>query len=214
MNADPGLGRKSLYLIRHGETRSNREGIFRGRLEIPLSDAGRSQAREVGLALSGKEISSVYSSPLVRAVETAQIAFSDRKALPHQALNNLDLGEWSGRRKADIQREFPEQWERWTLNPDRLRFPGGESLVQVHERAQGFLEWFRDNREASLAAVTHRSVIKCLLAAALGLEKNYFWKFHLDNGSITRLVWETGRGFAIIALNETHHLSSMVTEWY
>ena len=205
---------KILYLIRHGETRSNREGIFRGRLEIPLAEAGRQQARELGEAFSQMDISAATSSPRVRAMETAGIAFPDLEVKSDETLDNLDLGEWSGRRKIDIRHEFPGEWERWTRDPHGIRFPGGESLAHVHARAQHFLEWFRDKGESPLAAVTHRSVIKCLLGAALGMETNYFWKFHLDNGSVTRLVWETGRGFTLVTMNDTRHLSSLVAEWY
>lgn len=205
---------KHLYLIRHGETRSNREGIFRGRLEIPLAETGRRQARELGKSLSQSAISAIISSPLARTVETARIAFPNLEVKPDNRLNNLDLGEWSGRRKVDIQHEFPGEWEHWTQDPHNIRFPGGETLAHVHERARQFLDWFRENGESPLAAVTHRSVIKCLLAAALGMESNYFWKFHLDNGSVTRLIFEAERGFTLTAMNDTRHLSSLVTEWY
>jgi len=205
---------KQLYLIRHGETRSNREGIFRGRLEIPLAETGRQQARELGKSLAQSGISAIISSPLARTVETARIAFPNLEVKTDETLNNLDLGEWSGRRKVDIQHEFPGEWERWTQDPHNIRFPGGESLAHVHERASCFLKWFRDKGDNTLAAVTHRSVIKCLLGVVLGLETNYFWKLHLDNGSVTRLAWEAGRGFTIIAMNDTRHLSFLVTEWY
>lgn len=206
--------RRELVLIRHGETRSNREGIFRGRLEIPLSSRGEEQARAVGAALIDAGFRFVMVSPLQRAVSTAEAAFPGLKIERESLLNNLDLGDWSGRRKSEIQAEFPGEWERWIHHPHEIKFPGGESLADVHERAQKFLLKFTNRRETSLAAVSHRSVIKCLLGAALGLETDYFWKFHLDNGSITRLVWEARRGFTLTSLNDTRHLPHLVTEWY
>lgn len=206
--------RRELILIRHGETRSNREGVFRGRLEIPLSPMGEEQARAVGAALADSGIRAVISSPLRRAVATAEASFPGMQIEKESLLNNLDLGDWSGRRKTEIQKEFPGEWERWIRRPHEIVFPGGESLADVHKRALEFLERFTCREEISLAAVSHRSVIKCLLGAALGLAGDYFWKFHLDNGSITRLIWESGRGFTLTSMNDTRHLPHLVTEWY
>ena len=206
--------RRELILIRHGETRSNRDGVFRGRLDIPLSSAGERQARAVGSSLAEAGIRTVITSPLTRAVSTAETAFPGLKIERENLLNNLDLGDWSGRRKTDIQAEFPGEWERWIRCPHEISFPGGESLADVHRRARGFLNKFTRGKEISLAAVSHRSVIKCLLGAALGLETDYFWKFHLDNGSITRLIWEPERGFTLTSMNDIRHLPQLVTEWY
>jgi len=209
-----GPGSRTLLLIRHGETRSNREGIFRGRLEIPLSGRGEEQARALRKAASVSNVVAVVCSPLQRAQATALIAFPDLSISTNSCLNNLDLGDWSGKRKKDIQRDFPGDWERWIHDPHAICFPGGESLKDVHQRARRFLRWFQESAAAPMAAVTHRSVIKCLVGAALGLDTDYFWKFHLDNGSVTRLVWESGREFTLTALNDTSHLPHMVTEWY
>jgi len=66
----------TILLIRHGETAWNREKIFRGVYDIPLNENGRDQARQVARALKGREIHAAYSSPLSRAIETAQIALN------------------------------------------------------------------------------------------------------------------------------------------
>ena len=208
------IERRLLYLIRHGETRSNREGIFRGRLQVPLSLRGKEQARAVGTALKESGILAVVASPLDRAMSTARIAFPGHEIQVEPRLNNLDLGAWSGRRKVDIQREHPGDWERWISDPHGITFPGGEALADVHRRAQHFLETFRAGGDSPMTAVTHRSVIKCLLAAALGMTTDYYWKFHLDNGSISCLVWESPRGYTLTRLNDTRHLPHLVTEWY
>ncbi|MDY0297189.1 MAG: histidine phosphatase family protein [Acidobacteriota bacterium] len=213
-NANPAQTRRELFLIRHGETRSNREGIFRGRLDIPLSVRGEEQARALRNADAVSTIVAVTSSPLVRAQATARIAFPDLPLHVDERLNNLDLGEWSGKRKQDVKRDFPDEWRLWVQDPHAIRFPGGESLREVHERARLFLDWFRRSDRTPMAAITHRSVIKCLLGTAMGMARNYFWKFHLDNASITRLVWEPGRGFTLTGLNHTGHLPGVVTEWY
>lgn len=205
---------KKIYLIRHGETESNRQGIFRGRLDIPLSEKGKAQARDLRAYFEELTVDEVYSSPLQRAVETAQIAFPKHTAIAEPRLDNLDLGEWSGKSKAAIKDNFPGKWEAWTTRPESIRFPGGEELADVYRRVGKFWEKVMAMDSLSVAAVSHRSVVKVMLAYAAGLEHNYYWKFHLDNASVSLVYYEKERGFTLVKVNDTHHLGHMVMEWY
>lgn len=204
----------TLLLIRHGETKSNREGIFRGRLDIPLSEAGIEQAKELHQHIRHLNIDAVYSSPLQRALDTAAIAFPHHKIEQDGDLNNLDLGDWSGRNKETVAAECPELWNTWKKTPEQMIFPNGEGLGAVYKRAESFLRRMRDLDLKLCAAVSHRSVTKVLIAAAIGLSENYFWRFHLDNCSITRLIFDRERDFTLLSLNETHFMSQTVREWY
>lgn len=205
---------KKIYLVRHGETESNRKGIFRGRLDIPLSETGRTQARDLRSYFEKIAIDEVYSSPLQRAVETAQTAFPGHMPVTEPWLNNLDLGEWSGKSKGAIKENFPGKWEEWTTRPESIRFPGGEELADVYRRAGNYWEKITASDTQTVAAVSHRSVVKVMLAYAAGLEHNYYWKFHLDNASVSLVFYEKNRGFTLVKVNDTHHLGGMVMEWY
>ncbi len=205
---------KKIYLIRHGETESNRQGIFRGRLDIALSQRGREQARDLSDYFRDIPLDAVYTSPLGRAVETARIAFPGVEAVTGDALNNLDLGQWSGMKKSDVKERFPGQWEAWIGRPESIHFPGGERLADVWQRSRQFLDRIIAGGEDTVAAVSHRSVAKVVIAAALGMEDNYYWKFHLDNASVSLLYHEPERGFTLVKLNDTHHLKETVMEWY
>lgn len=204
----------TLILIRHGETQSNRKGIFRGRLDIPLSEAGIEQARQLRQHIQHLEVDAVFSSPLKRALETATIAFPDRHIESSEYLNNLDLGDWSGQDKRKIAEQFPDLWNTWIKTPERMMFPNGECLDTVYKRAEAFLRHIRGLNLHCCAAVSHRSVTKVILAAAIGLSENYFWKFHLDNCSVTRLLFDRERDFTIFSMNETHFMTQTVQEWY
>lgn len=204
----------TLYLIRHGETESNRQGIFRGRLDIPLSEEGIRQAHELGRLFSTMEMDKVFSSPLKRALDTATIAFPQRKINTDDRLNNLDLGDWSGQDKKKIAAAFPQLWNTWITTPEKMAFPNGENLDSVYNRALEFLRYIRQLNVKNCAAISHRSVSKVIVAAAIGLTDNYFWKFHLDNCSVTRLIFDNQRDFTLFTLNETHFMSGTTTEWY
>jgi broad specificity phosphatase PhoE len=205
---------KKIYLVRHGETESNIKGIFRGRLDIPLSERGRDQANDLKRYFENIPIDVVYTGPLNRAVETAETAFPGHTPIKEPLLDNLDLGEWSGQNKAMVKEQFPQQWEDWVKRPESITFPGGECLDDVLKRSRLFFQKVIEGEAENIAVVSHRSVVKVLIAAVFGLEKNYYWKFHLDNASVSRVYYDRERGFTLVKLNDTHHLEDTVMEWY
>ncbi|MBE0665843.1 MAG: histidine phosphatase family protein [Candidatus Aminicenantes bacterium] len=204
---------KTSYLIRHGETQANREGVFRGRGEVPLSAAWLQQAGELRAWFSNLKIERILSSPLKRAAETAAVCFPGRAIELQELVNNLDLGSWAGRKKKEIARQEPILWGRWLEEPEKMSFPGGESLVAMKARTRHFSRLLANAGESCIAVVSHRSVLKALLAEVLGLKEKWFWKFHLDNASVTVLLHDAVRGFVLAKLNGTEHLSEYVFEW-
>lgn len=216
MNAnDPNMTHmKTIYLVRHGETKANREEIFRGRNEIPLGENGREQARTLVKYFEEIAIDKVYSSPLTRAMQTAAIGFPAEEILPSEGINNLDLGSWTGVKKEEIREKDPVSWQLWASEPEKLHFPGGETLGDVYARVSGFLRELDKESFEKAVVVTHRSVIKVLLAAAIGLRTNYYWRFHIDNASVSTLILDPSRGYTLVGLNDTRHLKDFVVEWY
>ncbi len=205
---------KKIYLIRHGETESNRKGIFRGRLDVPLSQNGKVQAADLKRYFENIPVDTVYTSPLKRAVETAETVFPNHTPVKEKWLNNLDLGEWSGMEKNVVKERFPEMWDDWVKRPESIRFPRGERLLDVQKRVSIFLGNVAYGEDENVVAVSHRSVLKVLIAYTMGMEKYYYWKFHLDNASVSLLRLGDDRRFTLVKLNDTHHLQDMVVEWY
>ncbi len=205
-----------VVIVRHGETEYNKLGVFRGRLDVPLNERGREQAACAARALGSEPMAAVYSSPLVRALDTARAIAEAHDLTPivDQAFHNIDLGEWQGVEKARVEREEPELWELWTNDPDALRIPGGETLAEVRERAyRRVLELVWEYRGKRIAIVTHRSVAKLLGGALLGMERGYFWKLYLDNAGFSVLGHRDG-GFVLLRWNESCHLTERVIERY
>jgi probable phosphoglycerate mutase len=206
-------GTTRIYLVRHGETEFNRMGVFRGRFDVDLNDVGLKQARETGEALAGEGIDLILTSPLKRAAVTAETV-SKALGIGYEvdaAFNNINLGSWQGVPKKKVMEDFPEEWRRWTTEPEHLVVPGGESVEDVKKRASLRLLDIVSAREGAVAIVTHRSVIKVLAAFMLNVPPPYFWKFYTDNAAYC--VFEhSGGEFTLISWNVNFHLSEKVKE--
>jgi broad specificity phosphatase PhoE len=198
-----------ILVIRHGETAWNRDEVFRGRADVPLSERGREQARLLGGALAGRPIEAVYSSPLSRARETAaplaeaaglEVAADDR-------LVDMSFGEWEGVPRAEVEERWGELYEMWVRAPEEFRAPRGESLAEVLARAWPAMEEIASRHEVA-AVVSHRVVCKVVLCEALGSGAAGFWRVRVDTASVS--VLERGeRGWVVTRVNETHHLRGM-----
>ena len=195
-----------VYLIRHGESDFNRDGIFRGIVDVPLNEHGRLQAESLGRMFAKIDLSSVYSSPLARALDTAHAI-----ALPHDlevqinhGFQNINLGAWQGKLKKEIARLHPDDWHQWTTEPERFVPPGGETIGEVRDRAWAEITRLAKLHEhASFAVVSHRSVIKTILASIFDLKERYFWKFYLDPASMSKISYHEVEGFVLQQMNVT-----------
>lgn len=205
-----------LVIVRHGETEANRLGVFRGRLDVALNENGRVQAAALAVALASPPVSAVFTSPLVRAVDTARAVSSEHGLEPvvDLAFNNIDLGAWQGVEKERVRIEQPEAWRLWQTDPDTLVIPGGETLAGVRSRAHArALELAREFEGRRVVVVTHRSVAKLLAGALLGMESGYFWKFYMDNAGYS-VIGGGPSGFVLLKWNEACHLPDRVIEQF
>jgi broad specificity phosphatase PhoE len=170
-------------LIRHGETEWNRELIFRGRSDIPLSAVGRRQAAKLAAALAAEPLAAIYASPLSRAQDTAAAIAQTRNLAvmtsPH--LIDMNCGAWEGLSVAEVQARYPQEYEMWTNHPEKLILPGGEGLAAVRTRLRrGLRQWHKLHENQTIALVTHRIVCKILLCEILRLPNSAFWQIQQD----------------------------------
>jgi len=204
-----------LVLVRHGETAWNREEVFRGRADVPLNETGRIQARAVSRSLADEPVDAVYSSPLVRAIETAEaIAAPHGLAVaPHEELTDFDCGDWQGHTLDEVRTGYPDLFRAWADRPHTVRFPHGETLDEVRSRAVHGIETVLSQGTGgrTTVVVAHRVVNKVLLCAMLGLDNSRFWNIFQSTACINRIVF--GRyGPEIHGLNDVGHLRDAGTE--
>ena len=190
----------TILLARHGETDWNREGRFQGHADPPLNETGRAQAAELAADLEGVELAAVYSSPLRRAVETAEVVAAEHGLEPVavDALREVDVGSWQGLTRAEIEARFPEQFARW-LDYDQ-GWEDGESYEGMGRRAVAvLLELAAAHEGERILAVTHGGPIRAAFAFADGtshaearrlgprISNVFLAEFAVEGGALRRL---------------------------
>ncbi len=203
-----------IYFIRHGESVGNRENRFRGQYDFPLNRRGLKQAHALRESLKTVNFAAIFSSPLQRALKTAEIIAG--KEVPvhiENGLNNIRLGNWENRLKAEIQQKYPDLWQVWITSPEKLCYPGMETLAEVQERSITVLRKIITRHDShTIALVSHRAVFKPLFAAMLEIPEPYFWKIHLDTASCSIAEYRKERGFTFTGINRIDHLTDYMRE--
>jgi broad specificity phosphatase PhoE len=200
-----------LFLVRHGETDSNQQGLALGRANVPLNETGLRQARLVADRLAAEPVIAVYTSPLRRTMETAE-AIADRHGLgvrPEPGLIEMDIGEMDGLKPTDIRDRYPGFLERWMgADGPMERMPGGERLADVAERASETLGRLAEQHQGeSVVAVTHNFVLLTLTAQVLGIEIAHFRRLRHSLAATTLLDVQPDHT-RVLGLNDTCHLAS------
>lgn len=148
-----------LILIRHGETDWNVEGRYQGQADPPLNECGLGQAHHLAEELRGVGLNVLYTSPLRRALQTAQI-LAGTLGLPLQIeprLMEIHQGDWQGRLHAEIAAHYPNLFRRWQTEPWTVTLPGGESLAQVQVRVYAAVDEILAQQQGQcVGLVTHR----------------------------------------------------------
>jgi len=180
--------KQTLLFIRHGQTTWNAEQKLPGQLPgIALNEKGREQAAQLAEALSAIPISAIISSPLERALNTAEILAQGRD-LPIQLepdLMDTDIGRWAGQNYEQIGKTDPE-WKAYVQDPT-VAPEGVETFPQVQQRALAAVERWRTQESIGLypAFVAHADVVKLLIAHYLGLEAKRAGSLFIDNASVS-----------------------------
>jgi broad specificity phosphatase PhoE len=199
-----------LILARHGETVWNVEKIYRGRTDVNLDGVGIKQAELLAKYLSNWELEAIYSSPLRRALDTANIIARYQKIGVHiaEGLIDFNYGKWQSLPEQEAKRLYPTLHNEWHNNPHNVRMPGGESLEDVSRRAIEVVNDVLSKYQGSVVLVSHRVVNKVLICSLLGLDNSCFWNIKQDVGGITIFNYADGR-FVLARHNDTSHLKEL-----
>lgn len=157
----------------------------------------------------------VYTSPLKRAFETAQWLCEGRGIEPivEEGFNNICLAEWEGRPKKEIAKAYPKEFKLWRTEPEKLKMQGAETLAEVQTRTVKTLAVLTgEHTGETFAVVTHRAVLKPLIAGILGIPEPYFWKLHPETAAYSIIEHTLERGYALVLFNQTKHLKEFIRE--
>ncbi len=196
-----------LLLVRHGQTVWNVDAVYRGRSDVPLSPHGRVQAECLGRRLAREEITAIYTSPLVRASETAEAigSLSGVEPVVDPDLIDLDCGEWEGLTDDEVRTKYPDLRNIWLSSPHLVCLPGGESLADVSARVSRVLDRVCSG-EGTVVLVSHRVVHKVAVCALLGLDNARFWDIMIDLAGVTEFQCSRRRR-VLVRHNDTGHLA-------
>ena len=196
-----------ILLLRHGHVAGIVPKRFRGRLDLPLSEEGRAQALQAATCIAQRYApTAIYSSPLQRCVDSAaalatRLALSAPQLVP--GLTDIDYGLWQGRLASAVASEDPARFAQWQDAPEAVRFPQGETLIGLNQRATAGLAALAARHSGQTIAVySHDSVIRVVLLAAIGAPLSGYHRLRVDPCSLSELRVESGAVGEIVRINE------------
>jgi probable phosphomutase (TIGR03848 family) len=192
-------------LIRHGETDYNKKMYIAGRLpDVHINKKGRQQAQVLADKLASLPIKAIYSSPLERAMETAEPLANALKLeiISLSGLLETDCGEWQGQSIKKLRHQ--KLWQSVQQRPALFHFPGGEWIGECQHRMVQVIETLRlkHSPQDLLVCFSHADPIKQVIAYYLGVPLDNFQRFTIDTASITTLqVMESGSRLLMLNYN-------------
>jgi alpha-ribazole phosphatase/probable phosphoglycerate mutase len=184
----------NLLMVRHGEIPSNVNKVYAGKSPERLTEKGVYQAKDVTEKLKGFKVHALYSSPIQRARQTAEIIGEKigEDVLVNEEFREMELGPWEGLSEKDVARMYPEEWRIWQNRPAELKLPERETLGELLKRAlTGVRNIFRDITDYNVVIVTHVAIIRVLLLWHAKKSLNLYKSIHVPNAEIFELKMDT-----------------------
>ncbi len=197
-----------LFLVRHGNTKSNSAKQFCGQTDVGLSAEGRQQAERLCDRLATERIDAIYASNLSRASTTAEVIASRQPAdiITCTELAEINFGLIEGLTFEEISQRYPKLAESLTKLNTKVQFPGGESIDQLNQRVHSFLARLeRHAPEETILIVAHAGTLRLLICNLLGIKLEHWQQFRLDSASLSILETYPKRTILNL-LNDVSHL--------
>ncbi len=201
----------SVYLLRHGETAYNADGNrYCGHTDIDLTEKGLRQAQSVRARLNGIHLDAVYSSPLIRARRTAEVATGSGNVATGSVnvqtdsrLIEVDFGSWEKKTREEFVAEDPRSWEAWSRDPEHQRAGNtGETGGEVVRRLDAFFDEMLDRHAGQTILVTgHNGTNRLYMAYKLGMPLQYYRRLFQENSAITLFELADDGAFTLRKLN-------------
>ena len=172
-----------LILVRHGQTEMNAQKLYFGKLDPPLNDLGISQAYQAKEKLLDIDYDIIYSSPLERAKQTAEICnYLDKDINYNSKLEEINFGIFEGLTFKEISEKFPDEVKKMEENWKDYNYITGESPKEMFQRAISFLETLDYSKNNLIVA--HWGIINCIISYFVSRSLDTYWKFEIKNGAV------------------------------
>ena len=200
----------ALFLIRHAANNFTKEEKLAGWLPgVHLNDEGHQQAGQMAVRMDKVKLDAIYSSPLERAVETAEYLARPRglEIQPREGLGEIRMGQWEGQKIDDLNKS--DEWRLFQFYPSGARPPGGETGRQVQMRAVDEIEAIcAAHPEGSVAIVSHADTIKAIVAHYAGVHLDLFQRVVISPASVS-VIWVSPHGPRLVRLNDAGPLDEL-----
>jgi probable phosphoglycerate mutase len=200
LNSKPGL----VYLVRHGHSTANQKNILAGRdNSVTLSSQGREDALHLADSLKEIEFAAVFSSPLLRCLETLKPLMVGRKTKlsKRSELIEMEYGQWSGSKISTLAKK--PLWKTIQSTPSQVRFPDGESFMEMNTRIVDAVQTLAIPGK-NILICSHGDVIKSLITSFMGSHIDNLQKISIDPASIS--IVSVGQINRVLKVNQTQHL--------
>ncbi len=198
-----------IYLVRHGQTVWNEEGKLCGSSDVPLSDEGLVQAQKVAARMKNVDLSAVYSSPLLRARQTAE-AIASHHNLPVQVepdLREVDYGEWEGLKVDEAMEKFPELERLRREDPMNFVAPKGEPMKNFAQRVIAAVQRIAlRHPDETICIVAHQTVNRFILCWVLQMDFRLWRQLRQDPACVNLLQVREDGMWRVCLVNDTCHL--------
>lgn len=187
------MNNTNLIFMRHGITDLNLKNVYFGYLDPPLNDTGIEQIKSSKKLFLNKKIDIIYSSDLKRCIESANIIneLYNIKISEKKNLRELNFGIFEGKSFNDINLEYPDEAEMFVKNWQNYKIPKGESINEFIKRVSSEIEKIKHKHNGkNILIVTHSGVIQAALSYYFSKNLDFYWKFMLNNASITKLCFD------------------------
>lgn len=197
---------KTIYLVRHGETLANRQGILQGWSNNPLDDTGEKQASALVTRASRVPLSAIYTSDLIRTQQTAAPLAEARGITPVvlPGLREVSFGKWDGHHLGEIQEKDPETLRDIFLKPAQVDLEAEEDLYASQKRGWETFNQLVEKMEpdTNILCVSHGGLIRLLVCSLLDIPIDNMWKLSLYNTAFVQVVQTKEYGYRVDKLND------------
>jgi broad specificity phosphatase PhoE len=197
-------------LLRHGQTPMSVQKRYAGASDVPLTETGVDQAAAAAKRLASAGIDAIVSSPLRRAVRTAEevAVVTGVPIVTDEGFRETDFGAWDGLTFAEVRERWPAEMASWLADP-AVAPPGGESFVEVNTRVTEALQRVLTSQaRRTVLIVSHVTPIKTLVAMAVLAPPAALYRMHLDVAAMCEIDWYADGPAVLRSFNDTSHLQN------
>lgn len=184
-----------LYLVRHGETEANQQGVYYGRHDVPLTEKGILQSQRLAKKLVNESFECIIISSLQRTRQTAELfdVDSDTEMKVFSEFDELDFGDWEGKHYQELIKNDNEHYAAWCNDWINQAPPNGESFRQFMSRIEyGLNNLLASQPDGSILFVGHQGVLRVIMLILLKMPEEAFWHFTFKHGAYSLIEIEQG----------------------